>query len=153
MRVRNSDKIIIPSLGSFLRLNRRSPQTWKGTEGVAAVEFGLLLPILMLVLVGIIEYGYVFYVDLVLANAAREGARAGVTVQGTPCTTAQSVATGYLTSNLPGSVTGSATCTSNTNVVVQVTVNPFVPLIGYLPHAALPAKLVASSSMRWEWSP
>lgn len=125
------------------------------TEGVAAVEFGLILPILMLILVGIIEYGYMFYVDLVLTNAAREGARVGITIQdpGLAQSLAESAVAAYLAGGSVGlSVTTAVTVPDpNNNVTVVITLDPFVPLIGYLPSAALPPRLVARSSMRWEW--
>lgn len=46
-------------------------------RGAAAVEFGLVLPLLMLVLMGILDWGYYFFVSQIVTNAAREGARAG----------------------------------------------------------------------------
>jgi Flp pilus assembly protein TadG len=42
------------------------------------VEFALILPLLLLLILGIIEFGYVFTVYTGLFNAAREGARYGV---------------------------------------------------------------------------
>ena len=46
--------------------------------GVAAVEFALVLPLMILLLVGIVECGLLFYNQQVLTNASREGARAGI---------------------------------------------------------------------------
>lgn len=43
------------------------------------VEFAFVLPILLLLLFGTIEFGRIFSATLVLHNSAREGARAGVT--------------------------------------------------------------------------
>ena len=53
---------------------------WKRDDGVSAVEFGIIMPVLMILLMGFIEYGWVFYLDLTLTNAVREGARKGVTM-------------------------------------------------------------------------
>lgn len=39
------------------------------------VEFALILPLLLLVLGGIIDFGRAYYEQIVLTNAAREGAR------------------------------------------------------------------------------
>lgn len=39
------------------------------------VEFALLLPVLLLILFGTIEFGRLFAASLVLGNAARDGAR------------------------------------------------------------------------------
>lgn len=55
------------------RMFRRS--SWGSDSGAAAVEFALVFPILILILIGIIEYGSVFNAQLMLTSAAREGAR------------------------------------------------------------------------------
>ena len=45
-------------------------------RGVTAVEFGLIVPILLILVLGIIEFGHAFQVQGTLSSAAREGARA-----------------------------------------------------------------------------
>jgi Flp pilus assembly protein TadG len=52
----------------------------KREEGAAAIEFALLLPLLMLILFGIIEFGLVLYNQEVITNASREGARYGIVI-------------------------------------------------------------------------
>ncbi len=47
-------------------------------EGVVAMEFVILFPLLLLIVVGILEFGHLFYVRHTLTNASREGARAAV---------------------------------------------------------------------------
>ncbi len=49
-------------------------------KGVAAVEFAIILPVLMLIIFGIIEFGLLLYDKQVITNASREGARAGTVV-------------------------------------------------------------------------
>ncbi len=44
-------------------------------RGVTAVEFGLIVPILLILVLGIIEFGHAFQVQGTLSSAAREGAR------------------------------------------------------------------------------
>ncbi len=44
-------------------------------EGAAAVEFALVLPVLLLLLLGLVEFSLVFNSQISLTNAAREGAR------------------------------------------------------------------------------
>jgi len=51
----------------------------QNNRGVAAVEFAICLPILMLLAFGSIEFGLMFYNKQVITNASREGARAGIT--------------------------------------------------------------------------
>ena len=53
----------------------------KDQKGQALVEFALILPILILLVMGIIEFGIIYHTQLVLDNASREGARAGVLQQ------------------------------------------------------------------------
>ena len=69
-------------------------------QGAVAVEFALLLPVLLTILFGIIEFGMLMYGREVVTNAAREGARAGI-VQGPPKRTKGEILTiadTYLTS-------------------------------------------------------
>ncbi|OAH63542.1 pilus assembly protein TadE [Dietzia cinnamea] len=44
-------------------------------RGAAAVEFALVLPILLLLVLGIIEFGRAYHVQTTLSNAARDGVR------------------------------------------------------------------------------
>ena len=44
-------------------------------RGAAAVEFALILPILLLLIGGIIDFGNMYFHQIVLSNAARDGAR------------------------------------------------------------------------------
>ena len=68
-------------------------------RGAAAVEFGIILPVLMLILFGIIEFGMIMFSREVITNASREGARAGIVQSATKPTTGQiqTVVTNYLT--------------------------------------------------------
>ena len=44
-------------------------------RGAALVEFALVLPILLVILLGIVDFGLYFYNDLQLTHAARDAAR------------------------------------------------------------------------------
>jgi hypothetical protein len=48
-----------------------------GERGQSLVEFTLIVPVFMVILFGMIEFGFVFTHDLTLEYATREGARAG----------------------------------------------------------------------------
>lgn len=50
----------------------------KNEDGQAMVEFALILPVFLLILCGIIDFGWLFYNQLSLNNACREGARYAV---------------------------------------------------------------------------
>ena len=53
---------------------RRRPRR-PGEEGQALVEFALVLPLLVLLLVGIMQFGMLFYTYIDLTSATRDGAR------------------------------------------------------------------------------
>jgi Flp pilus assembly protein TadG len=121
----------------------------RNADGTAAIELGLILPLLLVVLVGIIDYGHIHFTRLTMTNAAREGARVGVTM---PETDAQAAAVAGATSYLANAgvsavVTATAPSQTNPTVTVTVTINPFEPLIGLVPT---PAQLTVSAAMRWE---
>ena len=56
-------------LASLIRRGRRCD------SGAELIEFALTMPILLLVVLGIIEFGFMFREYEVITNAAREGAR------------------------------------------------------------------------------
>ena len=47
-------------------------------RGQSLVEFALVLPVLLLLLLGILEFGWLFNGQITLTSAAREGARTAV---------------------------------------------------------------------------
>ncbi|NSW89702.1 MAG: pilus assembly protein [Firmicutes bacterium] len=50
----------------------------KSKKGQSLVEFTIIFPLLLLVVMGIIEFGVMLNSYLAINNAAREGARAGI---------------------------------------------------------------------------
>lgn len=58
-------------------------------QGAAAVEFALILPILLLVFFGMVELSLALYDKAILTNASREGARAGIVLSSPKMTDAQ----------------------------------------------------------------
>ena len=55
-------------------MRRHSPSQ----GGQSIVEFALVLPLLLLLTFGVIEFGFFVYNQQIITNAAREGARAGI---------------------------------------------------------------------------
>lgn len=47
------------------------------SHGGAAVELAVVFPILVLLIIGVVDYGRVFYTSITVANAARAGAEWG----------------------------------------------------------------------------
>ena len=81
-------------IDSPLQLARHRPR------GQALVELGLLLPVLLLLLVGALDLGRVFYAQITITNAAKEGAlvaaRGGTYDPNTGCGDANTVKCGVL---------------------------------------------------------
>lgn len=68
-------------------------------RGAELIEFALTLPLLLLLVLGIIEFGFMFQEYEVVTNAAREGARIGALIPsaGYKATEAQQRAMDFLT--------------------------------------------------------
>lgn len=96
-------------------------------SGAAAVEFALVIPVLMLIVLAIIQFGVAFTYQISVTQAAREAVRSMAVVgnQATAVALAQS-AYGLSTS----SVSVPATCPAGTTITV--TVKYTVPSIGNL---------------------
>jgi hypothetical protein len=61
---------------------RRKEQRWREETGAAAVEFALVLPILVVLLFGIFEFGRAWSIHHMITDASREGARRAVVKDG-----------------------------------------------------------------------
>jgi len=53
----------------------------KREKGAAAIEFAILLPLLILLIAGSVEFGLVMFNKQVITNASREAARAGIVIE------------------------------------------------------------------------
>ncbi len=122
----------------------------KRKRGQAMVEFALVLPIFMLVLSGILDFGFALYTRMTVINAAREGARAAVMVPantdittvaqaasissaaGAGLTLSAPAVTCYQTSASPSSTTvipcNTAVSGDTVSVAVSYTYHSFFPL-------------------------
>ena len=65
-------------------------------DGVVAIEFALVLPILLLIMFSIIEFGLILYNKQVITNASREGARYGIVQAKPPVSDINKVVKAYL---------------------------------------------------------
>jgi Flp pilus assembly protein TadG len=86
-------------------------------QGAAAVEFALVLPILLLVFFGMVELSLALYDKAIITNASREGARAGIVLSSPKMTDAQIRAVVLNYTN--GSLISLGTTTAPTVTVVQ----------------------------------
>lgn len=140
-------------------------------SGAVAMEFALVLPVLLLILFGIIEFSILFYNKAVITNASREGARYGITfitdpgaLQGTHPTQAQIIARvdDYLrtasgntmlitfgTENI-GTVAAGAAGASGTDLTVTVTYDYDFLILPNFADIAVGLILTAETVMRLE---
>jgi Flp pilus assembly protein TadG len=109
----------------------------KLAQGQALVEFALLLPFLLLVVMGTLDLGRAVYANTVIANAAREGARVGIIATKTDAdiiNAAKSTAVGLATTDPPMHITIVPSPTRSSKGTVKVTITytftPIIPLIG-----------------------
>ncbi len=56
--------------------------------GQDLVEYALVLPLFLLLIISVLEFGLLFFQYTMVANAAREGARAGVVMESVACPSA-----------------------------------------------------------------
>ena len=54
------------------------PVRWRSARGAELIEFAIVVPLLLLLLAGIFDFGMMFRTFEAVTNAAREGARVGV---------------------------------------------------------------------------
>ncbi|WP_242684832.1 TadE/TadG family type IV pilus assembly protein [Microbacterium sp. SD291] len=109
-----------------------------GERGAAAVEFALVVSLLMVLLLGIFEFGRMFNEQIAVSNAAREAARVMAITDSVSDAQAAAVASSApsLDPDLtPGQVGLSvATCVGNEGepVVATVTYPAVLPFAGFL---------------------
>jgi Flp pilus assembly protein TadG len=122
----------------------------RARRGVAAVEFALVAPVLLLFVLGIIEFGRLMMVEEVLTNAAREGCRRAVMANATE-NDVRTVVNNYLSnSGISGGsmapIPGLATAKAGDPITVTVSV-PFdnvswLPVARWLQGKTLSASVV-----------
>lgn len=112
-------------------------QRLRGDRGAAAVEFALVLPLLLLLVVGIIQFGRIFSMQIQLSGAANAGARylsVNPTDEAETRNRTREAAVNLALSDAEIAVTTPGTC-SSTNAVTVVASRVFVFDIPLLPNA------------------
>ena len=129
-------------------------------KGSSAVEFAIIVPVLLTILFGIIEYGWVMTSWIIIANAASEGARAAITESGGSAsgTAAENAAKEALWSNMKDDNPAEELAITKTEITkdppnnlprrYKVTVSwAYQELVGFLPASMVPGSLSAESVM------
>ncbi len=107
----------------------------RNDRGAVAVEFAIVLPLLIILVFGIIDFGRVFFAQITVTQAAREGAR--LSALGLP--NVQSRTTAAAAGLSPVMVTNPSICptgsTQATDAVVTVTYTfefstPLIEMVG-----------------------
>jgi len=124
-------------------MRRQQAATGARDRGSVAVEFALLLPVLLLIIFGVIDFGRAISDQITLTQAAREGARLASLGYSTSAvqTRAQSAATGLS----PVTVTVSSTCPSGAGTGVDAVVQTSYQFSFITPVGAL-ASMFGSAS-------
>ena len=109
----------------------------RSEDGAVAVEFALLLPILIMLILGILEFGLAYNAQITVTNAAREGVRT-MAIQNN--TSAAKTAVQTVSSTLNPAITnteititvsnGTTACTGGSTATVAVQY-PFHFLTGF----------------------
>jgi len=126
-------------------------------RGQALVELALLLPILLLLVVGSIEFGRAFYLKNRAINAAREGARAAVVAPNATYYSDAQTAVARLVSTAPPNkfdinpTTAPTTKGAPVQVTVKVRFNTIVPMFtsNWFRFANI-SSIRGSATMRYE---
>src|ERR1700733_7000607 len=120
-------------------MNRRWPGRDARDRGAAAVEFALLLPMLLLLVCGIVDFGRALNAQITLTQAARQGARLAALGQSNVVSRTQAAATGLS----PVTVTVTA-CPSGSGPTANATVQVSYAFSFITPIGAI-AKLLGGS--------
>lgn len=96
----------------------------RSERGAAAVEFALLLPVLLMLVLGTIEFGRVYNAQITLTNAARDGVRVmAISNDPTGAKTAAKNAAASISTTIPNSDITLSTQVCSTGAQVTLTIS------------------------------
>lgn len=135
----------------------RISQSHKNTPracGIASLEFVIIMPVLLILLFGVMEYGWMLTKSGEVVNAAREGARAGaradaVNADINDVVDARMADAGMGGAGYTATITNAAAVGDPVTVEISVPYDGVVELIGFF-LVPVPATLEASVSMARE---
>lgn len=120
-------------------------------RGQTIVEFAIVLPVLVLLLLGIAQFGLSFHDYLAITDAARVGARAAAVNRTTdPCGAATTAIQNTVSTTQWSTISSRITCTAGANVGDPVKVSIAYPYSIGLPGFSASGDLTASATERLE---
>lgn len=132
----------------------------KSQAGSNLIEFALVLPLLLILVFGIIDFGIALYDKAIITNASREGARAGIVLKTPRLTRAEveAIAANYCGGKVisfGASATCAATATgaggpSGADLTVNVTYPYSFSIVGILIPSLNSITLSSSTVMKME---
>ena len=124
------------------------PRAVTSTEGIALVEFALILPILILLLVGILDTGRAVNAYVTISNASREGARyVALNPTAAPSAIKSNAVLPHTQQLDPGSVAVSVTYSGNVTSNACPVATTTAP-----PAASPPATIPVRVDVTYPWS-
>ena len=139
------------------RLRRPSLRRFRQSDtGQTLVEFALVLPLMLILMFGIVDFGRAFYTWLTVTNAAREGARVAATQQPSSAINTRisdamgPLGTTQLTTTL-GNVLGPRGQAVTADLTYAFTfVTPIGPLVSLIGGSLATPAITSHASMRLE---
>jgi Flp pilus assembly protein TadG len=120
-------------------------------DGQAFVEFAIVLPLLVLLVFGITQFGLAFRNHLAITDAARVAARAAAVKRtSNPCAAANTAIQNTVSAAQWAQVSSRITCTAGPNVGDQVKIEIKYPYSIGLPGVSASGELTSSATERLE---
>jgi len=124
----------------------RRGKRWKSEKGQSMVEFALVLPILILLVCGILDFGWIFANQLAAENASREAAR--------QCAVDSTADAQAIVTDIAPTLDGAVATVSVSGSELKVTVTCSVPVLTGIGSTFLGSTytVTAETTMRKEYS-
>ena len=124
---------------------------FRNDDGQAFVEFVIVLPILVLLIFGITQFGLAFRNYIAITDAARVGARAAAVKRtSSPCAAASTAIQNTVSTGQWAQISSRLTCVAGPNVGDQVSITIQYPYSIGLPGVSVSGNLTANAKERME---
>ena len=124
---------------------------FRSDKGQSIVEFAIVLPVLVLLVFGIAQFGIAFRNYISITDAARVGARAAAVKRtSNPCAAASTAIQNTVSAGQWSQISSRITCVPGTNVGDQVSITINYPYSIGLPDLSVSGNLTANAKERME---